>query len=184
MWGADVGGALAAVPAFALVAAGLCGWRLRWRTIAAWGVVAVAVVLVLGLLDLRRDSADRTHFGRLLERIESQGAEGLVTVIERKATVNLRSLQGSVWRFALVPVIVGAVLLAWRAPGKVRDVLTAFPSLRKVAAGVALGLFLGYAVNDSGIAVPGMMVAVMVPAATYLVSRVSLQSTFEPDRTP
>jgi hypothetical protein len=180
MWGADVGGALAAVPAFALVGARLCGWRIRWRTLLVWGAIGVVVVLALGFLDLQRDAADRTHFGRLLERIESQGLEGFTTVIERKATVNLRSLSGSVWRYALVPVILGAVLLVWRAPGRVREVLAAFPSLRKVSSGVAVGLVLGYAVNDSGIAVPGMMVAVMVPAATYLVSRVAALRPAEP----
>ena len=33
MWGADVGGALAGLPALALVAMGLGQWKVRWRTV-------------------------------------------------------------------------------------------------------------------------------------------------------
>ena len=174
MWGADVGGTLAAVPAFALIGSRLGGWRIRWRTALLWGSVAVAVVVALGLLDLTRDSTDQSHLGRLFERFGSDGIEGISTVVERKITINLRSLQGSVWRFILVPVIIGAVLAAWRAPGRLRDLANRFPSLPAVLPGVVVGLVLGYALNDSGIAVPGMMLAVMVPAVVYLASRVEV----------
>jgi hypothetical protein len=175
MWGADVGGTLAGLPALALVATKLGGWKPRWRMVLLWGVAAVAVLLALGLLDMTRDSADQSHLGRLLERFSSEGFEGIWTVIDRKIAINLRSLSGSVWRFILVPVIAGAVLAAWKAPGRLREVARGFPALPLVGPGVLVGLVLGYALNDSGIAVPGMMLAVSVPAVVYLVSRVDPQ---------
>ena len=67
--------------------------------------------------------------------------------------------------------IIAAVVTAWRAPGRFRAL--AERAARRCAAvlpGIVVGLVLGYALNDSGIAVPGMMLAVMVPAVVYLMS--------------
>lgn len=171
MWGADVGGTLAGIPTLAIVGARLGGWRVRWRTLVVWGAVAVAAVVVLGLVDLSRDSAEQSHLGRLFERFESEGFDGFATVVERKIAVNVRSLQGSVWRFILGPVVIACVVIAWRAPGRFADLVRRVPVLRAIAPGLAVGLVLGYALNDSGIAVPGMMLAVAAPAVVYLFAR-------------
>lgn len=179
MWGADVGGALGGLPALALVGIRLGGWKVRWRTVVLWAVAGVAAVVLLGLIDLTRESADRSHLGRLFERIGSDGIDGLWTVVDRKLGANLRSLRGSIWRFILVPVLFAVVLVAWRAPGRLRDLARAFPAVRQILPGVVLAMVLGYAVNDSGIAVPGMMLAVSVPAVVYLVSRVPDEPTPE-----
>jgi hypothetical protein len=172
MWGADVGGALAGIPALALVGAELGRWRIRWRTVALWGLATVAVVVALGLLDLTRDSADRSHLGRLFERIDSDGIGGLWTVVDRKLGANLRSLTSSVWRFILFPVVLGVIAVGWRAPGRLRTLIERFPELRAAMPGLLATAVLGYALNDSGIAVPGMMLAAGVPAVVYLLMRV------------
>jgi hypothetical protein len=173
MWGADVGGALAGVPALALVAAGLVRWRVRPRTVLLWCAGAVLVVVVFGLLDLTRDAADRTHLGRFFERVGDDGFGGFSTVVERKLATNFRSLTGSIWRWILGPVILVAIALVWKAPSRLRALGDAFPEARAVLPGLlAIGV-LGYAVNDSGIAVPGMMIAALVPAVVYLLFRTS-----------
>lgn len=172
MWGADVGGALAGIPTLALVGTRLTGLRIRWRTVLLWGAAAVAVVVAFGLFDMARPSAEQSHLGRLFERIQSEGFEGFRTVVERKLATNLRTLTGSVWRFILGPVIVAIVVAVWRAPGRFRRLVDAFWPAAAVAPGVVCGLVLGYALNDSGIAVPGMMLAVAVPAIVYLLSRI------------
>ena len=59
-FGADVGGVLACVPAFALVAIWLGGWRVSVRRVVAIGAATVAVVAVFALVDLARP-ADRAH---------------------------------------------------------------------------------------------------------------------------
>ena len=171
MWGADVGGALAGVPALALVGTRLGGWRIRWQTVALWLVATVVVVVAFGMLDLTRDPTDRTHLGRFFERIGEDGYDGFATVVERKAATNVRSLTGSIWRFILIPVILGTILVAWRAPGRLRTLGDALPELRAALPGLLVAAVLGYAVNDSGIAVPGMMVAALVPAIVYLLFR-------------
>jgi hypothetical protein len=172
MWGADVGGALAGLPALALVLARLNGWQIRVRTVVICMVVTVGVVVGLGLLDLTRDSADRTHLGRLFERIDADGIDGLATVVERKLATNLRSLTNSVWRFVLPPVLLFVGILAWKAPGRLRDLGRALPEFRAALPGLLVAGVLGYALNDSGMAVPGMMLAALVPGVVYLLVRV------------
>ncbi|MEO7572470.1 MAG: hypothetical protein ABIX10_08530 [Acidimicrobiales bacterium] len=171
MWGADVGGALAGVPAVVLLATGLGRWRVRWRTLALIGLATVALVVGLALLDLTRDSADRSHLGRLFERIGNDGSSGLTTVVERKLAVNIRSLTESSWRYIFGPLAIAGGLVAWRGGARVASVLTAFPALRRGGPGLIALAVLGYGANDSGIAVPAAMLASLVPGLVYLACR-------------
>src|SRR5207302_8286909 len=88
-WGSDVGGVLASVPAFALVALGLSGRKVSWRRLAAVGAGAVTAVLALGFLDLRRPAAQRTHLGRLFEQIGTDGLRPFTDAVQRKIQENL-----------------------------------------------------------------------------------------------
>ena len=172
MWGADVGGALAGLPSLALLGTGLGRWKVRWRAVALTLVATIGLVVLLGLLDLSRAPADRTHLGRLFEGISSDGVGGLTTVVGRKLGANLRSLAESTWRFVFLPVGVAAGLVAWRARDRVQAVTEALPPARAALPGVAAIAVLGYAVNDSGVAVPGALVGLLVPGLVYLACRV------------
>jgi hypothetical protein len=172
MWGADVGGALAGLPALLLIATLLGRWKIRWRTILIAVAATAALIAVLAWVDLSRDATDRSHLGRLFERIGSDGTSGLTTVVERKLTVNLRSLTESTWRFLFGPLAIGVALVIWRGRERVAAVGAAFPPLRWAFPGlIALGV-LGYGANDSGIAVPAAMLALAVPGLVYLACRV------------
>ncbi|MGH9022412.1 MAG: hypothetical protein ACRDV9_04820, partial [Acidimicrobiia bacterium] len=84
MWGADVGGVLAGAPAFALTLAGLSGRRPTRRWVLA---VVVATPLLVGgfaAIDLWRPELDRTHLGRLVEAVRSDGPGALLRVVTRK----------------------------------------------------------------------------------------------------
>lgn len=172
MWGADVGGALAGLPALLLLGMGLGRWRVRWQTIVLAAAATGALIGVLAWLDLSRDAADRSHLGRLFERIGSEGAEGLTTVVERKLAVNLRSLTESTWRFIFGPLVIAGGLVAWRGRERVGAVLAAFPALRWALPGLGVLAVLGYGANDSGIAVPAAMIALAVPGLVYLACRI------------
>jgi hypothetical protein len=172
MWGADVGGALAGVPALTVVAVGLGRWKVRWRTVALVALGTLVLVVVLAALDLSRDSADRSHLGRLFERMGSDGVSGLTTVVERKLSANLRSLVSSTWRYVFVPVALGVGLTAWRARRRMVALARAFPPLVAALPGLGVAALAGYGVNDSGIAVPGAMGVFLVPGLVYLACRV------------
>ena len=101
----------------------------------------------------------------------SEGVDGIYTVIERKIAINLRTVKASIWRVVVIAVAIGALFLARRAPERFRTLNRRLPALGAVLPGVLVGTVLGYAVNDSGVAVPGMMLAIAIPGIVYLVSR-------------
>lgn len=168
IWGSDVGGVLASVPAFSLVALRLTGRTVSLRRLAALGTGAVAAVVGFGLLDLLRPAPDRTHLGRLLEQIGDDGLRPLTDAIIRKLGANLAVLPTSVW-VPLVPAVLAFFAwLAWGPSPRLEMVRTRVPELRPALVGVLVAAVLGFALNDSGIAVPAMMLGVLNPVLVYL----------------
>jgi hypothetical protein len=170
IWGSDVGGALTLVPAAGLTACLILGWRPRLRTGLVWVLSAVGVVVVFGLLDLARPADDRTHLGRLFERIGDDGWSAFETVVVRKLQANLSVLTSSVWTLMVPLALAVAAYLLWVAPGRLRR-LRDEPALRTALPGLGVAGLLGFALNDSGIAVPGMMLGVVGASLAYLLVR-------------
>jgi hypothetical protein len=173
--GADVGGALTMVPAAAVTTSMLMGWKIRFRTIVIWGAAAVAVVVGLGLVDLARPATQRTHLGRLLADIGANGFDAFLTVVLRKLDANLSVLLHSVWSL-MVPVVFASIAIVfWRSPGRLRTIQERIPEERAAVAGLLVAMLLGFALNDSGIAVPGMMLGVVSASLVHLMFRVDDQ---------
>ncbi|MCJ7436793.1 MAG: hypothetical protein MUP97_03420 [Acidimicrobiia bacterium] len=177
-WGADVGGILSMVPAFAVTSLLLLGWRVRWKTV-AWSVVGL-VVAVAGFtaLDMARPPERRTHLGRLVERVNDRGIGDLVVVLQRKLGDNLGSLRTSIWGLVLPITLVLVYWLIKRAPARLRAVDAAVPEGRIGGIGLAIVAVLGYALNDSGVAIPGVMLVIAIAAFVWLLVR------FEPGDRP
>jgi hypothetical protein len=169
-WGSDVGGALTLVPAVGLTISLLLGWRPRLRSVLVWGLAAVGVVVVFGLVDLARPSDERTHLGRLFEKIGTDGWSAFETVVVRKLDANLSVLTSSVWTLMVPLALAVAAYLLWVAPGRLRR-LRDEPALRTALPGLGVAGVLGFALNDSGIAVPGMMLGVVGASLAYLLVR-------------
>jgi hypothetical protein len=167
-WGADVGGVLATVPAFALVALGLSGRQVSRRRLVALAAVGVAVVGALGFLDLLRPAESRTHLGRLFEQIGSDGIRPFTDAVQRKLATNLSTIPTSIW-IPLVPAVLG--FYAWLAYGsafRLREIRSRAPQLRPAFVGLLVAAALGLALNDSGIAIPAMMLGVLNPVLVRL----------------
>jgi hypothetical protein len=170
-WGSDVGGVLALVPAAATTLWLLSGRRVRIRNIVLWGSGAVIAVLAFGFVDLLRPEESQTHLGRLLGAIGDNGYDPLHDVVVRKIDANLGVLTSSIWTL-MVPVVIAFVgYLFWRAPGALQRVSTHVPTERPALAGLLVVMFLGFALNDSGIAVPGVMLGVLNASLVYLLLR-------------
>ncbi len=169
-WGADVGGVLAGLPGFAVVAAGLLGAHLSLAWLLGMAGATVATVAVFGGLDLLRPSAERTHLGRLLERVGDDGLRALGDAIARKADVawNLALPAARRW-LPLVPAGLAFVAFVSFGPrAALRRVGPRMPQLGPAIAGVLVAGALGFALNDSGVAIPAMMLGVLTPALVYL----------------
>jgi hypothetical protein len=69
-------------------------------------------------------------------------------------------------------VVLGAALYAWRRRSELATLLRDRRATRAFLTGFGTVAILGMALNDSGIAVPAVMLAVAVPWVLYSVARV------------
>ncbi|GIU83558.1 MAG: hypothetical protein KatS3mg008_0333 [Acidimicrobiales bacterium] len=160
-FGADVGGVLSFVPAAAVTLIQLSGRKVDWRYVLGGMVAAVLLISVLGLVDAARSPEERTHLGRLVVEVGEAGWAPFETVLLRKLQANLSVLTRTVWTL-MVPLVFGfAGWVFWRAPYRLRRVGEKVETWRSALVGVAVAAVLGFALNDSGIAVPGMMIGVV-----------------------
>ncbi|RBY87576.1 hypothetical protein [Blastococcus sp. TF02A-30] len=175
--GRDFGGVLASLPGFLLLAMLLAGVRV---TVVRLGLVLGAAVVAVGsiaVLDWAGPAEERSHLGRFVEQVLTGEAW---TVVSRKAQANVDILMGSPLAWMLPVTLVAAVWLV-RPGGLLRsrpdgatpggmppdDVAV----LRAGLLASALSLFLGAAVNDSGVAVAATAAALLVPLLVWLAAR-------------
>jgi len=164
--GSDIGGVLALVPAAAIIVALLAHWRVNAVRVALVGAATVALVGVFAVFDLSRPEEDRTHLGRFVARV-ADGDIGLI--LRRKLVANWSILTSSVWTLLLPLVVLGLVLVARRDDpiGKLRARVV---GVHAGLVGAGIAAVLGFALNDSGVAIPAMMLAIIVPWIIWLLA--------------
>ncbi len=166
-FGADFGGVLALLPGVALLAAGVAGIRVTAARVLLVAAGTAAAAAAIALLDWRRGAADRSHLGRFVQDvIDGEGP----AVIGRKLDANFGLLvDAPVIVAAAVPLVILVVLTLFRPDqlglhglGRAQ---AADPVLQPLMLACLCTAFVGFAVNDSGVIVP----AVVLIAATPLV---------------
>ncbi len=166
MLGADVGGVLSVVPAFALTYLVLRGRRIGWRELTACGLLAVVVVAVLGLLDTSQAASSQTHLARIGQHLAAGRIGSVGTILWRRVHASFGGSAVLVWLLCLS--LVGTALIQASAVARQLvgpDAPRRSRSPETVALGVGLGALalVGLVVNDSSIAVPATMLIVIVP---------------------
>ena len=170
LFGQDFGGTLASAPAFALLAWLLLGRRVTVKAVLGLLGILLASGLVVGFVDLLRPSDERTHVGRFFEKVGNEGFSGFSTVIERKSGENVATFSSTIFLFLIVVVLVGGIILWVRAPRPLATAVERVPTLRAGAVSLAVLVVLSYALNDSGLAIPAIMLALVGVTGTYLVA--------------
>ena len=168
MLGSDVGGVIALVPGFFITWALLSGKRPSLRVVV---IGTVAMLMALGLflaLDLAQPAESRTHLGRLFEGVREDGFDVFVDTIDRKVTTNLRVFTSTIWTYLVPPALALMAWLLFRPMGRWRRLAVAYPTLRAGLVGGIILSLLGFAVNDSGIVVPAMMLSFLAPMALLI----------------
>ncbi len=169
-FGSDFGGVLALVPGFALLGMLAGGVRVSALRLVAVGAAAVGLVTTFAVLDWTRPDDRRTHLGRFVQQV-LDGDAG--TVLQRKAAANLGLLTSSVLTL-LVPLLVLFVAqVVLRPRGPVAAAFARAPVWRHGLVSVLVMSLVGFAVNDSGVAVPALALCVAVPAAVAVAVRAS-----------
>jgi hypothetical protein len=178
-FGGDFGAAIAGAPGFGLFVWLLLGRTIRLRTVAILGVVLVAAGLLVGFADLMRPRDQQTHIGRFFDELINGAPGDSFLTIRRKIDANLASFGGTklLW---LLPVVAVLVWYLWRVRGgRIRPLFRSVPVIRQTLLALAVVAVLGYALNDSGVAIPAVMALVFECALVF----VALTPSAEPAST-
>ena len=153
-FGADAGGIVSLVPAFAVLLIALSGRRLGVRM---WLAVVAATAFVVGAIALMAWLVPNgSHLGRFVQRLVAGDAMSLVTSKMAGAWATVATVPG-------VIAVIAVVLVAWAvlAPGRrpwgridaLNGVYAAHPALRATVIALVVVAGFGSALNDTGVAV-------------------------------
>lgn len=163
--GNDVGGVLTIVPGIFVF-----GWtylgkgRLKLRHFLLVGLATLVILGGFGLIDLLRPAGERTHLGRFLSDLYQDPAT-LWLFARRKLGLAIALTFAARWGLAVPGAIAVLIWLYRRARGTFKEMLIGRDALRAGLQAVFVAAIVGSLVNDSGLAVAGMMLAVATPWA-------------------
>jgi len=175
-WGSDVGGVLASIPAFTVCILVLLGIRIRFRLVALIGAATVGALALFAAFDMSRPVDSRTHLGRFAQKLLDGGG---ALILQRKLEANMSILTSTVWTFVIPMALLFVGYLTWRPNRMMQRLNAAHDGFRAFGiAGLTLGL-LAWAVNDSGVSIPALMLTVALPYTAYLVLGLSTAETVD-----
>jgi len=167
-FGGDFGAAIAGAPGFGLFAWLLLGRTIRLRTVVILGSVLVLAGLLVGVVDLMRPADQQTHIGRFFDRLLNGDADASLLTIRRKLDANLASFGGTKLLWVL-PVVILLAWYLWRVRGgRIRPLFRRVAVVRQTMLALVVVTVLGYALNDSGVAIPAVMALVFECALVYV----------------
>lgn len=167
-FGSDVGGVLAFVPTFLITWFLIAGKRPSARLVLiALGATLAALALFLAW-DLSLPESSRTHLGRFFEDVRARGLDVFGETIARKIRANLRVFTSTIWTYLVPPLLVFVGWLLSSPPGRWPALAERLPALRAAILGGLVLSVLGFAVNDSGIVVPAVVLSMLVPVALVM----------------
>ncbi len=164
-WGADGGGPPALVPGLAYFVLTILGIAMTWKRGLLIAVGSALLFLAVGFADWLRPPDSRTHLGAFIQAMIDGNASDIVI---RKAQQNLEILRGNMPLTLLVPaalIFVFYVLArptSWGSRSLQRSI-EVVPTLRAGLIAVLVMVTIGFAINDSGVAIPAVAATVGVP---------------------
>ena len=167
-WGSDVGGVLALVPAFGLTWVLLSGHKPSLKVVAIFAVATLVALAAFLAVDLARPPESRTHLARLFEDVRARGWGAFGDTVGRKIETNLRVFTSTIWTYLVPPALAFMAWLLLRPQRRWERLATEYPILRAGLIGGLVLSLIGFAVNDSGIVVPAVILGFLVPVAMLI----------------
>lgn len=161
-FGADFGGILALVPGFAVLVLAVAHVRLTLRRIVLVGALTVGVVVVVAVADWLLPGVG-SHLGGFVQSVVDGRALGVVAGKAAGAWATIANPAGAA---ALLVCAVAAWALLDPARARLDAVVRAYrrdPLLRQTVVALLVTAAVGTLLNDSGVAVASLMLAVAVP---------------------
>ena len=176
-WGADFGGVLTLVPTFTVLALLVSQARVTWRRVAVAQLAGVVVVGGLGWLDYLRPPDARSHFGRFVGTVVDGTAWH---TIERKWLTSWELLFMGPHTMAALGLAIGLVYAVLRPPAALRRAYDAHEALRPMLLSTVALAAIGFATNDSGVAIPAVISLVSVPTTLALCATTTIPEEVTP----
>jgi hypothetical protein len=148
--------------------------RITWQRVVVILGATVVVLAGISMADWLRPTDDQTHLGRFVQTLVDGGAW---QVVERKGAQNLRILYSN-WLLSLVlalaAVFIAFVLVRPKVLGVsvLQRAYDRHPVLKPGLTCLLVLLVIGFAVNDSGAAVPAVGAMLAVPLIIACCTRV------------
>lgn len=161
-WGADFGGVLTFVPAFGVLTLLVARARVSFGRLVLVGGAGVVLVGLIGVLDFLRPEESRSHFGRFVASV-LDGSAG--STVYRKLLTGLDLLFIGPHTVLAMALVVWLAVLVFRPPPTLREAYATVGSLRVALISVVVLSAIGFATNDSSVAIPVVAGMVAVPAA-------------------
>ncbi|WP_261809003.1 hypothetical protein [Nonomuraea sp. C10] len=164
-WGADFGGVPAFVAGLSVFLILLSGGRVSFVKLLVVGLVGAVLIGAISVADWARPAGQRTHLGTFVQQVIDGQAW---TVVSRKFGAMVGVTVGN-WSLTLLSLVALAFLFLvlarpsrWGASALGQAYAHA-PALSAGLIGALTCAFIGFLMNDSGIAIPAMALTVAVP---------------------
>ena len=165
-FGADVGGIIAIIAAFTAMGLHVQEIKLNYKTILPAGALIGLALFAFIAYDFLDGS--NTHMGRTIELLAGGGISGILTIASRKLATNFMVLRYSTWSYFLLIIMVLTVALSYRPVGLLKKLFARHKGLTASVTGAVVGSIVGFAVNDSGILIPAIIMSYIFPSIAYL----------------
>lgn len=165
LWGANNGGAVAAIVGFGLTYLFLRDVKVTWRHVAGLLGLTVLMGTTAALVDLAPQHRNVSHFGELVRRVAEEGTQPLMSTVSRKLAMNWRLLKYTIWTRVLLASLAVSLFLLIRPTSWLQKVLGQFPSIMAAAKGALLAALIALLVNDSGVVAAA---TAMIPVTAVL----------------
>ncbi|NLW43944.1 MAG: hypothetical protein GXY92_02025 [Syntrophomonadaceae bacterium] len=149
--GANTDGALTAPAAFLVTLMFFSDIRVSLRNLLLVGSAIGFSVLGLVLFDLSRPPDLQSHVGRAANQVLTGGWQEALTIILRKASMNLKLIRYTIWSRVFLAVLAALVVLIYQPSGAMSRLKAECPRLFQGFSGILVGAVVGLIVNDSGI---------------------------------
>ncbi len=181
LWGADFGGIPAMVAATLVLAMAAAGLQLTLVRVLLIGVTAVVVSAAVMVLDWLRGPGARTHLGDFVQSVvDGEASDIVLRKLDQNAGM-LIAYPASWIAVVLLGLIIWGVAVPGSPPGRAMAPLWRVPLMRSTAWALLVCWVVGWALNDSGIAIVGLGLTVAVGAAISLRARVPDAQSPTPD---
>ncbi len=167
-FGANVGGAIAAVVAFVVTFVGISQGRVSLKHFLIVMAIILLVLFGLALLDVFQKGS-YSHLGRTIILIQKGGFAEAAKIIQRKIAMNIKGTRYTVWTRILIASVVVFPTLFLRPIGAFAKINKEYPWFAAGQIGSALGAITAFLFNDTGAAVAATIIVFSAVATLYII---------------